>query len=148
MEAVAAALRERVASAGPWLRGTPEAEAAHKPAPERWSKKEILGHLIGSAANNHQRFVRAQLQDELTFPKYEQEGWARCQDYAAADWALLIDLWTAYNTHLAWVIERIPAAKASMPVQIVGYDRCTLGYLVEDYVVHLDHHLGQLRQRG
>src|SRR4051812_34269316 len=143
METAASALRERVDNAGTWLRAIPEADAAVKPAPEKWSKKEILGHLIDSAANNHQRFVRAQLQDELTFPKYEQEGWARCQEYAAADWSLLIDLWSAYNTHLAWVIERIPAAKVSMPVQIIGYDPCTLGYLVEDYVVHMDHHLGQ-----
>ena len=139
-------MRERVASAGVWLRAIPEAEAALKPGPEKWSKKEILGHLIDSAANNHQRFVRAQLQDELTFPKYEQEGWARCQDYASADWSLLIELWSAYNRHLAWVIERIPPAKLAMPVQIVGYEPCTLGFLVEDYVVHLDHHLGQLRR--
>jgi hypothetical protein len=146
METAASALRERVASAGVWLRAIPESEAAIKPAPEKWSKKEILGHLIDSAGNNHQRFVRAQLQDELTFPKYEQEGWARCQDYASADWSLLIELWSAYNRHLAWVIERIPPAKLAMPVQIIGYEPCTLGFLVEDYVVHLDHHLAQLRR--
>src|SRR3954454_25364644 len=116
MQTAASALRERVASAAAWLRAIPEAEAALKPAPEKWSKKEILGHLIDSAANNHQRFVRAQLQDELTFPKYEQEGWARCQDYASADWPLLIELWSAYNRHLALVVERIPPAKLAMPV--------------------------------
>jgi hypothetical protein len=36
-----------------------EAESEERPAPERWTKKEVVGHLIDSASNNHQRFVRA-----------------------------------------------------------------------------------------
>jgi hypothetical protein len=57
---------------------------ALKPAPDRWSKKEILGHLIDSAANNHQRFVRAQGTPRLEFPGYEQEFWVATQAYASA----------------------------------------------------------------
>jgi hypothetical protein len=122
----------------------PEAEVAHKPSSDRWSKKEILGHLIDSACNNHQRFVRAQLDNGLSFPGYEQEKWARCQGYAAAEWDLLIDLWTAYNRHLAEVIARLPTAALSVECRIGGAEPVTLSCLVEEYVRHLDHHLLQL----
>ncbi len=144
MNHVAQALRERVAHTEPKLRAMPQDEAAHKPAPERWSKKEILGHLIDSAANNHQRFVRSQLEGGLTFPGYEQEGWARCQHYASADWGLLIDLWAAYNRHLAEVIALIPADATQDVCRIGSYEPMTLAALAEDYVVHMDHHLAQL----
>jgi hypothetical protein len=71
---VADQLRTTVLAAANRYSVMTEAEVARKPAPDRWSKKEILGHLIDSAGNNHQRFVRAQLQGELRFPGYEQEG--------------------------------------------------------------------------
>jgi hypothetical protein len=144
MQTIAAALRERVATMVPRLRAMTEAEAAHKPAPDRWCKKEILGHLIDSAANNHQRFVRAQLEGSLSFPSYEQEGWARRQGYATAEWSLLIDLWAAYNRHLAEVVARLPDNALAAPCQIGGNTPITLAALVEDYLRHLDHHLAQL----
>jgi DinB superfamily len=144
VDAVARVLRERVEWAGPRLSRLPEAEADHKPAPERWSKKEILGHLVDSACNNHQRFVRAILADELVFPGYEQEGWARCQQHADADWPLLVDLWSAYNRHLAALVARFPADKLATPCRIGGADAVTLAALAEDYLRHLDHHLNQL----
>lgn len=148
MESVATSLRERVATMVPLLRGMSEAEVAFKPAPDRWCKKEILGHLIDSASNNHQRFVRAQLEGGLTFPGYEQEGWARCQGYAVADWSLLIDLWAAYNRHLAEVVARFPASALPAVCQIGGEGTLSLAELAEDYVRHMDHHLAQLtRQR-
>ena len=86
------------------LAGFSEAESEQRPSPERWTKKEILGHLIDSASNNHQRFVRGQLNSGQDFPGYEQEQWVRIQGYQAARWSDLIDLWRAYNTHLLHVI--------------------------------------------
>lgn len=136
-------LRQTVSRAVGRLRTFTEAEASFKPTPSRWSRKEILGHLIDSASNNHQRFVRAQLHSDLRFPAYEQEGWARCQDYAAADWQTLIDLWRSYNQHLAHVIARIPAEQLATPCWIGDGDAVTLEWLVEDYQRHLDHHLAQ-----
>ena len=144
METVATALRERVAATVPWLRAMPDSEAAHKPAPDRWSKKEILGHLIDSACNNHQRFVRAQLEGGLSFPGYEQEGWVRCQGYATEQWGLLVELWSAYNRHLAEVVSRLPAAVLSASCRIGDGEPVTLAALAEDYLRHLDHHLAQL----
>lgn len=144
MEAVATSLRDRVVTNVPRLRAMCEAKVAYKPAANRWSKKEILGHLIDSACNNHQRFVRAQLSRELSFPGYEQERWVQCQGYAVADWQLLIDLWSAYNRRLADVIDQLPPAALSTSCQIGGGEAVTLARLIEDYLRHLDHHLIQL----
>ena len=91
------------------------ADAAARRADTRsWSPKEVLGHLIDSAANNHQRFVRAQQADALTFPGYEQNQWVSSQGYQDADWAHLVALWTHLNLHLADVIARIPPSKYSV----------------------------------
>lgn len=117
---------------------------AHKPSPTRWSKKEILGHLVDSASNNHQRFVRAALEGTLTFPGYEQEGWARIQRHGDAEWSQLLVLWSTYNLRLATVIEGLPASAASVPCRIGSAEPVTLSWLVEDYIRHMRHHLRQL----
>src|SRR5438045_8783643 len=91
------------------LAGFSEAQSEQRPSPERWTKKEVLGHLIDSASNNHQRFVRCQIAPGQDFPGYEQERWVRIQGYQAARWNDLIDLWRAYNTHLIHVAGRMSA---------------------------------------
>src|SRR5262245_6674145 len=73
-------------------------------APEKWSRKQVLGHLIDSAANNHQRFVRAQLTQELVLPGYEQEKWVAVQHYQDESWETLVALWHQYNRHLLHVM--------------------------------------------
>ncbi len=123
------------------LAAIPEAESERRPAPERWTKKEVVGHLIDSAANNHRRFVLGQLAAGDDFPRYEQEGWVRVQDYQSARWAALIDLWRAYNTHLLHVAERMGEHARRVPCRVGGGDEVTLGWLVVDYVDHLEHHL-------
>src|SRR5258706_11100853 len=75
---------------------------AGRPSAE-WSRKETRGPLIDSACNNHQRFVRAQLQGELVFPGYEQDSWNRAQRYQSEPWENLVALWASYNRHLAHV---------------------------------------------
>jgi hypothetical protein len=109
-----------------------------------WSRKQVLGHLIDSASNNHQRFVRAALQDSLDFPGYDQEGCVRLQAPAEADWALLVSLWASYNRYLAHVINRLPAAKLATPCRIGSAEPVTLGFVATDYVRHLLHHLRQI----
>ena len=147
LEPVANDLTRVVADAAQLLRAIPDEAAGRKAKPDVWSVKEILGHLIDSAANNHQRFVRAQLATALSFPGYEQNGWVRSQDYQGRPWAQLVDLWVHYNYHLAHVIRRIPTAAASTPIQIGDNQPLTLSALVEDYVDHLRHHLEQIQQR-
>ena len=65
----------------------------------QWTAKEVLGHLIDSAANNHQRFVRAQFTDDLIFAGYDQEQWVQVQSYNQVRWQTLVQFWQAYNFH-------------------------------------------------
>src|SRR5664279_930174 len=117
---------------------------AHKPAPNRWSKKEILSHLIDSAANNHQRFVRAQGTPRLEFPGYEQEFWVATQAYATESWPDLVNLWLLLNRHLLHVVKAMPAEVLSTECVIGGRPGVTLEWLVADYLRHMEHHLTQL----
>jgi hypothetical protein len=141
---VAGELLSVVEAASEALRGIGDPEASLKSAPGSWSKKEILGHLLDSAVNNHHRFVRAQQVEQLIFPAYEQEHWVGSQGYAERPWPELIDLWRLYNRHLAHVISLIPEAKLSAICVIGANEPVSLGYLVEDYLVHVRHHLQDL----
>ena len=133
-----------VESASPALSRITEAASGERSAPGKWSPKELLGHLIDSAANNHQRFVRVQLADGLSLPGYEQEEWVRLQGYRETAWRDLVELWRAYNLHLLRVVALIPAEKLSHQCSVKGGEPVTLRFLVEDYVRHLQHHLRQI----
>ena len=141
---VAGALLSVVEAASESLRAIDDSEASLRSASGSWSKKELLGHLIDSAANNHQRFIRAQQVDELIFPAYAQEHWVSSQGYGEHPWPELIDLWRLYNRHLAHVISLIPQEKLAVTCVIGANEPVTLGYLLEDYVVHIRHHLQDL----
>ena len=149
------ALRHEIERALPRLRGIGETESAARQAPGQWSAREVLGHLIDSASNNHQRFVRAQLQEDLVFEGYDQEAWVRSQRYAEAPWTDLIELWRAFNLHLARVIDAVPEGARTLPRARHNLDRiawkgvpkevpATLEYFMRDYVGHLRHHLDQI----
>ena len=140
----AAALDSTIETVTPWLRQLSDAEAAVRPAPGKWSKKEILGHLMDSASNNHQRFVRAALQGELTFPGYDQDRLIQLQHFQDLDWTFLIDLWMAYNRLLVHVLRHLPASAQQVTCNIGPYKPATLGWIAEDYVEHMKHHLNQI----
>ncbi|MDQ1524304.1 MAG: hypothetical protein QOE47_2228 [Pyrinomonadaceae bacterium] len=120
-----------------------------------WTPKEIVGHLIDSASNNHGRFVRAQFTDDLVFPGYEQEEWVRAQRYNEEPWPLLVELWKHYNLHLLHVMASAPEETRRRPRAKHSLDRIawqtidanqttTLEYLMTDYVGHLKSHLRQI----
>jgi hypothetical protein len=109
-----------------------------------WSRRQVIGHLIDSASNNHQRFVRAMLADALTFPGYDQAGNVRVQAVQDVDWELLVSLWASYNRYLAHVIGQLPEGKLDMHCTIGNGEPVTLRFVAEDYVVHLLHHLEQV----
>ncbi|MER3484349.1 MAG: DinB family protein [Meiothermus sp.] len=120
--------------------------ASRKPAPSKWSAKEILGHLIDSACNNHARFVRVSLEPNLTLPDYVQDEWVRLQAYQERPWNEVLSLWKFYNLHLAHVIECLPEASLEHRFT-VGTSTVTLKFLAEDYLAHLEHHLNQVWER-
>ena len=119
-------------------------EVSLRRRPDGWSKKEILGHLIDSAANNHQRFVRASYHAAASFPTYDQNAWVRIQQYHASEWAGLVTLWSAFNRHLSDVIDRIPEDAKSSPCNVGKAEPVTLEFVVTDYLRHLQHHVSQI----
>ncbi|MFZ0310155.1 MAG: DinB family protein [Candidatus Sulfotelmatobacter sp.] len=144
MKELSEQLLRLVETAEPKLHSTSEPETARPLLPGGWSRKQVLGHLIDSASNNHQRFVRAALQPSLDFPAYDQDENIRVQAPQEADWSLLVSLWAAYNRYLAHVIARLPAAKLETVCRIGSGEPVTLGFLATDYVRHLLHHLKQV----
>lgn len=143
MQQVADELRKIVADVGPMLRALNHPEVPHRPAP-KWTRKEILGHLVDSACNNHQKFVRAMQQPHLDFPGYEQDDWVARQNYAAANWFEMIVLWESYNQHIAHLIETIDPKYLSNTITIEQAGPFTLEFIMPDYVEHLKHHLKQI----
>ena len=152
---IALRLRDAVVSSTERLLSVSDERASRAPQPGKWSAKQIIGHLIDSASNNHQRFVRAQFSDDLVFDGYEQEGWVAAQDYANADWKSLLTLWREFNLHLARVIERTPRRVAELPrprhnlhqLAMKPFDAsrpATLVWFMDDYVDHLEHHMKQV----
>ncbi len=133
-----------VQSAEAILLQVPEAESTKPVLRGGWSRKQVLGHLIDSASNNHQRFVRAALQTSLDFPGYDQDGCVRVQAVDEADWTLLVSLWAGYNRYLAHGIAHLPASKLETLCRIGAEKPVTLRFLAEDYLVHLLHHLAQI----
>ena len=126
------------------LRQLKDAEASVRPAPGKWSKKEILGHLIDSAANNQQRFVRLQLTSRLDLPGYDGDEWVRVQRYQDRSWSEIIDLWQIYNTQLAAVIRHVDSKALRNVWHTPDGKDLDLEFLIRDYVVHLRHHLDQI----
>src|SRR5208282_5766005 len=144
MKELSEQLRSVIEAAEPRLRQISEAESEKPVLSGGWSRKEVMGHLIDSASNNHQRFVRAALQSSLDFPGYDQDGNVRVQALQEADWALLVSLWAAYNRYLAHIIARLPAAKLDTVCRIGSEEPVTLDFLAKDYLRHLIHHLNQI----
>ena len=131
-------------------------EASRRPLkPGKWSAREVIGHLVDSASNNHQRFVRALFQDDLVFPGYDQDAWVAVQSYRNAPWRDLIALWRTFNLHIARLMETLPADERTRLRARHNLDELawkpvprdtpvTLDYFMEDYVGHLKHHLNQI----
>jgi len=131
-------------------------EASRRPLkPGKWSAREVIGHLVDSASNNHQRFVRALFQDDLVFPGYDQDAWVAAQSYRDAPWRDLIALWRTFNLHIARLMETLPADERTRLRARHNLDELawkpvsrntpvTLDYFMEDYVGHLKHHLNQI----
>ena len=121
-----------------------EDDASQPPAPGQWSKKQILGHLIDSASNNHQRFVRAQLAESYDGPTYEQESWVATQNYATESWPDLVNLWLLYNRHLLHIIRTVREDALTVPCVIAGSAPVPLSEVISSYVDHMEHHLAQV----
>jgi hypothetical protein len=148
-------LRNAIKKATPLLRNIGD-EASRLPRrPGKWAPREVIGHLIDSASNNHQRFVRALFQDDLVFPGYDQDAWVTVQAYRDAPWTDLIELCMLFNSHIARLMEAIPEQqrrkeRARHNLDVLAWKTvpreqpATLDYFMADYVGHFKHHLNQV----
>jgi len=144
MQELSEKLLSVIDAAEPRLRAISSGESAKPILAGGWSRRQVIGHLIDSASNNHQRFVRAALQPSLEFPRYDQEGNVRVQAPQEADWPLLVSLWATYNRYLAHIIARLPASKLETICRIGDGEPHTLSFVASDYVTHMLHHLRQI----
>jgi hypothetical protein len=137
-------LRKAISFAVPALKKISDEDASGRPFPGKWSKKEILGHLIDSAGNNQQKFVRMMAQKHLDFVGYQQNHWVDSQKYVGTDWPELVNFWNSFNLHLAHIIENADAEKLSNTIIIEDAGPFTLEFVMTDYLEHLKHHLKQI----
>src|SRR3954467_3146959 len=142
--AVARDLREVVGASVRLLERLTDEEAARPWRAGKWTRKEIIGHLLDSASNNHQRFVRGTLNRGVTGPGYEQNGWVALQRPNDVAWKTLVAFWKLYNRYLAHVLSQLPAEAANYPCVVGDAAPATLLFIAEDYVAHMKHHLNQV----
>ena len=144
MYAVAQNIRHIVDITLPLLRAIPMSKAVEKPHLTKWSKKEIMGHLVDSACNNQQKFVRTMAQAHFDFVGYDQDHWVASQQYQRANWGELLNFWASYNQHIAHIIENVDPSVLNNTISINGSDPFTLSFIMSDYAQHLTHHLKQV----
>ena len=121
------------------------ASVNHKPDPEKWSKKEILGHLVDSAINNLQRLIRVQYEPGIKVV-YDQDKWVKIQNYQKMDTESVVELWYFMNQQFIRIVKSFPDEMIDNKVD-TGTDKKdlhTAEYLIVDYLVHLEHHLKQI----
>jgi hypothetical protein len=139
-------LRETIDGEIPKLRALTDEQAARAPRPGSWSPKQELGHLIDSAANNQMRFVVASIEAAWEGPGYTQDSWVEAHGYQDLPWTEIVELWYRYNLLLAHLIERIAEERMDSRC-VVGSNAVTLSFLIEDYVLHMQHHVDHVLSR-
>jgi len=142
-------------NATPKILAIGEEKMSLKPSIDKWSNKEILGHLIDSAMNNYRRILIAPSKEDLIFEGYDQVYWVKTNAYQSRDLVEIVSLWKALNQHIATLIHQTPVTALNKKTVIHAFDQTamlplqkgessSLAYLVWDYLYHLEHHLAQL----
>ncbi|CAI8823043.1 DinB family protein [Chryseobacterium sp. IT-36CA2] len=119
-----------------------EEEWSYRSSSEKWSKKEIIGHLCDSAFTNIRRFVVTQYKENENIV-YDQNFWVKAQNYQNVPTSDLIDLWKSLNYQIVHIVENIPdeALQKTCDTTKTEPRIYTLKFIIDDYVDHLQHHL-------
>ncbi|GAB0156122.1 DinB family protein [Chryseobacterium sp. Alg-005] len=119
-----------------------EEDWSYKISAEKWSKKEILGHLCDSALTNIRRFVITQYKENENIV-YDQDFWVKAQNYQNVPTSDIINLWKFLNLQIVHTVENIPdeALERMCDTTKTDIQRFTLEYIIQDYIDHLQYHL-------
>ena len=120
-------------------------ELAVKTNPKKWSRKEVIGHLIDSAQNNLRRFVVGQY-DQTANIIYDQDFWVRANDYQSMKAEEIILLWKLLNERICVVLTNMSDDALKREVNTGKHipELHSLEWLAADYVKHMKHHLNQV----
>lgn len=129
------------------LRKLDEPTVSKRRSPDGWTIRQVIGHLVDSASNNHHRFVLGQISPQPILLKYNQVEWVASQAYESSDWQRLVEFWWHYNQHLAQVIRHMPKDALSKSFVATNGDPATMQFLIDDYLDHLKHHLRKVADR-
>ena len=141
---LSAQLESVVTAAKVWLGALSDARASVPEREGKWNAKQVIGHLTDSAVNNLGRIVRMQIAPGLKLPGYEQEEWVALQHYSEREWSKVLEVWAALNGQVAWAVAHVDKAKLGTRGEVSGSE-LTLGFLIEDYIAHMEHHLRAMR---
>ena len=141
MHATAATLQTIIIEAKPLLMKIDDQDASFKPGPLKWSKKELMGHLIDSAQNNIRRFITAQYEDKPRIV-YNQDKWVEINNWQQCQLSFLIELWFLLNQQICSILENISDETSQR--EAMSEDLHSIQWLAVDYIKHLKHHLHQV----
>lgn len=145
MESVIARIQQIIGEVPKKIKQFSPEEMAYKPTTIKWSKKEILGHLCDSALHNWQRFLNIQMQDgKFIVDSYLQDKLVQLNNYQNLPTGQIVALWKNMNRQIIAAIKNIPSANYVHPVQLPNGEIKDLKFLIEDYLIHLGHHLNQI----
>lgn len=119
-----------------------ERQVSEYPHPNKWSKKEVLGHLCDSALNNLERFIKIQYEEQpYMIQPYDQEQWVKVQQYQETALEEIINLYCTLNNQIITIIRTVPTEKLSYQCDIGKGQKETLEWLIKDYLEHMEHHI-------
>lgn len=128
-----------------YISNSSELELARKPRPEKWSKKEILGHLIDSGINNLQRFTEIQFENKpYQIRNYNQDELVKANDYQNSEMIEIIEFWMSINNRIKNLMQQQSEKTLDFKIEFDSGSISDLRFLMQDYVVHMEHHLNQI----
>ncbi|MFT5885535.1 MAG: hypothetical protein ACI9IP_001995 [Arcticibacterium sp.] len=143
MKETADYLRDVLAQVEPLLRNLDDTTSSLKSGPQKWSPKQVIGHLIDSANNNQMKFTKLISHNNINVVGYQQDEWVAAQNYQAYDWQTLLNLWRSLNLHIVHIIEHTPNDALNHEISVNGIGPFKLDFIMNDYVEHLKHHINQ-----
>lgn len=121
--------------------------AAVKLGPDKWTLKDMVGHLIDSASNNHQRFVRLQIDRKISIPGYDAEEWVGVSNMQNLNYDFVVGFWRMYNDYLLNLIKGIKP-ESMKNVWVPADEEMSLEFLIDDYYAHMEMHLQMFKERA